>query len=119
MMKHKYASITGGQHITLPSYSKKKGGGEPPLYPAMTTKTVINYIHHHYSDRMQDKISVSVRILNDLSKHLRARRFEAGALALASPEVKFQRDRETQDPIDVDILSCFLYSFNSPFPHSI
>ena len=53
---------------------------------------------------MQDPISVSVRRLNDLSKHLRRRRMEDGALTLASPEVKFQRDRETQDPIDVDIL---------------
>lgn len=37
-----------------------------------------------------------------LSKHLRARRYEAGALQLASPEVKFQFDSErTTDPMDV------------------
>lgn len=39
--------------------------------------------------------------MNRLAKILRARRAAAGALQLASPEVKFEIDRETHDPLDV------------------
>jgi hypothetical protein len=39
--------------------------------------------------------------LLSLSRHLRARRAAAGALQLASPEVKFEIDATTQDPMDV------------------
>ena len=37
------------------------------------------------------------------SQVLRARRYDAGALQLASPEVKFEIDNETHDPTDVGI----------------
>lgn len=36
-----------------------------------------------------------------LSKVLKHKRYEAGALQLASPEVKFKIDTESLDPMDV------------------
>ena len=59
---------------------------------------------------MTDEITLSVRMLNDIAQKLRKRRMEAGALTLASPEVKFVKD-ETDDPIDVDILLLLLFFF--------
>lgn len=47
------------------------------------------------------------RTLNRLAKILRKERMDKGALTLASPEIKFVKDEETQDPIDVDILIVF------------
>ena len=44
-----------------------------------------------------------LRKLNELAKKLRARRIERGALTLASPEVQFQLDRDSQDPIDIEM----------------
>lgn len=49
----------------------------------------------------QDSIAKSLRGLNDLAKKLKAKRFENGALVLASPEIRFEVDSETHDPIDV------------------
>ena len=43
----------------------------------------------------------NLRTLNALAKVLRRRRAERGALSLASPEVKFEIDTETHDPLDV------------------
>lgn len=48
-----------------------------------------------------DSLTLSIRRLNSLAHSLKARRIEAGALSLASPEVRFQLDQETQNPIDV------------------
>ena len=53
--------------------------------------------------RLHDEITVGLRRLNSLAKIMRARRFERGALALASPEVKFEMDSETLDPLDVAV----------------
>ena len=39
--------------------------------------------------------------MNAIARILRRRRAEAGALQLASPEVKFEIDTETHDPLDV------------------
>ena len=39
--------------------------------------------------------------MNQLAKIMRARRAAAGALQLASPEVKFKIDTETHNPLDV------------------
>lgn len=52
-------------------------------------------------DRMQDEITCNLRIMNSLAKQLRKARMDRGALELASPEVKFEIDTETQDPLDV------------------
>ncbi|XP_011633997.1 exosome complex exonuclease RRP44 [Pogonomyrmex barbatus] len=50
----------------------------------------------------QDTIAVSLRGLNQLAKKLKKKRLENGALSLASPEIRFQVDSETHDPIDVE-----------------
>ncbi|XP_071559206.1 exosome complex exonuclease RRP44 [Temnothorax nylanderi] len=50
----------------------------------------------------RDAIAVSLRGLNQLAKKLKKKRLENGALTLASPEIRFQVDSETHDPIDVE-----------------
>eukprot|EP00928_Gymnodinium_smaydae_P080470 TRINITY_DN64157_c0_g1_i1.p1 TRINITY_DN64157_c0_g1~~TRINITY_DN64157_c0_g1_i1.p1 ORF type:complete len:1022 (+),score=282.12 TRINITY_DN64157_c0_g1_i1:167-3232(+) len=47
------------------------------------------------------EITLSLRNLNRLCKLIRAKRVARGALELASQEVKFELDSETQDPTDV------------------
>lgn len=49
----------------------------------------------------QDDLTKGMRTLLMLSKKLRQRRMDAGALNLASPEVKVQTESETSDPVDV------------------
>uniref|UniRef100_A0A0C9QLM3 Protein DIS3 homolog n=1 Tax=Fopius arisanus TaxID=64838 RepID=A0A0C9QLM3_9HYME len=49
-----------------------------------------------------DAIAKSLRGLNTLAKKLKKRRLENGALVLASPEIRFQVDSETHDPIEVE-----------------
>jgi exosome complex exonuclease DIS3/RRP44 len=49
----------------------------------------------------QDDLTKGMRILLDLSRKLNAKRMAAGALNLASPEVRVETDSETSDPIDV------------------
>jgi len=51
--------------------------------------------------RMSDPLTASLRTLNALAKCLKANRVAAGALSLASPEVRFVLDTETSDPTDV------------------
>ena len=51
--------------------------------------------------RLQDQLSASLRRMNAVAKVLRQRRTDRGALSLASPEVKFQIDTETHDPLDI------------------
>lgn len=48
-----------------------------------------------------DALAKSLRLLNSLAKKLKKKRLENGALVLASPEIRFQIDDETNDPIDV------------------
>jgi exosome complex exonuclease DIS3/RRP44 len=48
-----------------------------------------------------DDLTNGMRDLMMLSKKLRAKRMAAGALNLASPEVRVETDSETSDPIDV------------------
>ena len=48
-----------------------------------------------------DALTQGMRILLSLSQKLRAQRMAAGALNLASPEVRIQTESETSDPIDV------------------
>lgn len=49
----------------------------------------------------QDDLTKGVRHLMMLSKKLRAKRMAAGALNLASPEVRVEAESETSDPVDV------------------
>ena len=51
------------------------------------------------SDRSE--LAESIRRLNNFAKIIRARRFGAGALELASQEVRFELDSETMDPTGV------------------
>ncbi len=50
----------------------------------------------------QHDIAASLRNLNSLAKILKRKRIESGALVLASPEIRFQIDNETHDPIEVE-----------------
>eukprot|EP00903_Cladosiphon_okamuranus_P016114 g14871.t1 len=52
---------------------------------------------------IQDVKAESVRRLNELAKIFRKRRMDAGALTLASPEVRFVLDSESQNPTDVQM----------------
>ncbi|TKA25725.1 hypothetical protein B0A50_05820 [Salinomyces thailandicus] len=49
----------------------------------------------------QDDLTQGMRHLMMLSKKLRAKRMAAGALNLASPEVRVETESETSDPVDV------------------
>ncbi|MCJ1308086.1 exosome catalytic subunit dis3 [Agyrium rufum] len=49
----------------------------------------------------KDPLTEGMRILLMLSKKLRQKRMDAGALNLASPEVRIESESETSDPIDV------------------
>lgn len=51
----------------------------------------------------QDDLTKGMRVLMALSKKLKAGRIAAGALNLASPEVKVHTDSETSDPSEVEI----------------
>jgi exosome complex exonuclease DIS3/RRP44 len=52
---------------------------------------------------LHDELTVAIRLLNSLALKLRAGRMAAGALNLASPEVKIHLDSaESSDPIDVE-----------------
>jgi len=53
------------------------------------------------SPNAADKVSTSVRLLHKLSRILRQRRIDEGALTLASPEVRFKLDRDSDNPTDV------------------
>ncbi|KAI8913679.1 hypothetical protein EDD86DRAFT_187525 [Gorgonomyces haynaldii] len=50
-----------------------------------------------------DPISTGIRNLNKIAKILRKRRLEQGALTLASPEVRFRMEDDSQDPVDVEL----------------
>lgn len=52
-------------------------------------------------DSQQDDLTQGMRTLLKLSKKLKQKRLDAGALSLSSPEVKVQMESETSDPIDV------------------
>ncbi|KAH0111293.1 ribonuclease R, partial [Aureobasidium melanogenum] len=49
----------------------------------------------------QDDLTKGIRMLMMLSKKLKKKRMDAGALNLASPEVRVQTESETADPADV------------------
>ncbi|KZT00885.1 RNB-domain-containing protein [Laetiporus sulphureus 93-53] len=53
--------------------------------------------------KLNDDLTRSIRLLNSLARKLKEVRMAAGALNLASPEVKIQMDSsESSDPIDVE-----------------
>ena len=58
---------------------------------------------------LKGDVANSVRLLHGVAQKLRAKRIRAGALQLASPEVRFQIDSETHDPIAVEMYVIFFY----------
>jgi exosome complex exonuclease DIS3/RRP44 len=52
-------------------------------------------------ESQQDDLTNGMRMLLMLSRKLKQKRMDAGALSLSSPEVKVQMESETSDPIDV------------------
>ena len=58
-------------------------------------QTMLDDTHH------TSPVAESVRQLNKLARILRQRRIDMGALTLASQEVRFKLDQETQSPTDV------------------
>jgi exosome complex exonuclease DIS3/RRP44 len=52
---------------------------------------------------MNDPVSLGIKALNTLAKKLRKKRMDAGALTLASPEVRFRMENDSQDPVDVEM----------------
>ena len=52
-------------------------------------------------ESQQDDLTKGMRMLLMLSKKLKKKRMDAGALSLSSPEVKVQMESESSDPIDV------------------
>ena len=68
-------------------------------FPRFQTDYTFFYSYSH----RQDDLTSSIRMLNALAQKLRAKRMAAGALNLASPEVKIHLDSsESSDPIDVE-----------------
>jgi exosome complex exonuclease DIS3/RRP44 len=51
----------------------------------------------------KSEVATSLRILNSLAKILHNQRMKNGALTLSSPEVKFIKDEETQNPTDIEM----------------
>lgn len=61
---------------------------------------------------LSDPLTESIRLLNSLAIKLRAARMAAGALNLASPEIKIHlQSAESSDPVDVEQKE--LYETNS------
>ena len=68
-----------------------------------TFRMIYPYSAHDVLRTQKDELTESIRLLNSLAIKLKAGRMKAGALNLASPEVKIQLDSpESSDPIDVE-----------------
>jgi exosome complex exonuclease DIS3/RRP44 len=76
------------------------------------TKSVIRSKHSFTYDeaqsriddeRMQDPVTKGIRVLNKFAKILRKKRLDNGALTLSSPEVRFNLENDSQDPVDVEM----------------
>ena len=83
---------------------------EAQIISVQFTKSVINskqaFTYEQAQARIDggsasDELTIGMRALLRLSKILRSRRLAAGALNLASPEVKIEMDSETSEPVDV------------------
>jgi exosome complex exonuclease DIS3/RRP44 len=83
---------------------------EGNIYDVQFCKSVIHSVASLTYDEAQtmlddarhtSPVAESVRQLNVLARILRQRRIDMGALTLASPEVRFKLDAETQSPTDV------------------
>ena len=85
-----------------PAARRRPGRCVPRHAPAHAATT--HHVHAPPPPRPRPRPRKGLRALNSLAKKLRARRVAAGALQLASPEVKFELgDDEAHDPIDVGV----------------
>lgn len=77
---------------------------DPFVFVSGSPRFQTDYTFFLYSSsHHQDDLTSSIRMLNALAQKLRAKRMAAGALNLASPEVKIHLDSsESSDPIDVE-----------------
>lgn len=75
-------------------------------------KSIIKSVCAHTYQQAQEKIDCvednspltqELRVLNKLAKVLRKRRIDAGALELSSPDIKFVRQKDGEDPVDVEL----------------
>jgi len=55
------------------------------------------------NSKYQDPVTKSLRVLNELAKKFKQKRLEKGALVLSSPEVGFKMERDTNDPLEVEL----------------
>jgi exosome complex exonuclease DIS3/RRP44 len=61
------------------------------------------YMLTTHRSKLNDELTQGIRLLNSLAQKLKAKRMAAGALNLASPEVKIHLDSsESSDPVDVE-----------------
>ena len=76
-------------------------------YHRAVIRSVASFTYQQAQDRISsdspkpDSITKACKSLNHLAKQLRAKRIAAGALMLASAEVRFLLDNETRQPTDV------------------
>ena len=80
--------------------------GTPPRFTKAVIKSDAALTYQEAQTMMDDPndrsdLANDLRNINRCAKALRARRVAAGALSLASPEVKFELDKTTADPLDV------------------
>ena len=80
--------------------------GTPPRFTKAVIKSAAALTYQEAQTMMDDPsdrgdLANDLRNINRCAKALRARRVAAGALSLASPEVKFELDKTTADPLDV------------------
>ena len=77
-------------------------------YHRAVIRSVASFTYQQAQDRIDatdtsDPITVACKRLNAIAKRLKARRVAAGALMLASQEVRFLLDTESQKPTDVEM----------------
>ena len=102
--------------VTAPNDEPKEDGSEDGLGVRVVDvnfhKTIIrsraNLTYGEAQFRIDDSaqtdpLTTNLRVLNKVAKVLKRRRIAAGALSLASPQVRFVKDESTQDPIDVEM----------------
>jgi exosome complex exonuclease DIS3/RRP44 len=78
----------------------------PPRFTKAVIKSDAALTYQEAQEMMDDPNDASdlandLRNINRCAEALRARRVAAGALSLASPEVRFELDKTTSDPLDV------------------
>jgi exosome complex exonuclease DIS3/RRP44 len=85
---------------------------EAEIKDTVFAKTIIKSVHSFSYEEAQkrmdnkdlnDEVTLDIRRLNSLARVLRKRRMDNGALTLSSPEVKFKRDEENENPVDVEM----------------